>query len=273
MLVCDAQVHSPNPRLQAPVPGLDCEELIQAMDATGVDRAVIVPLEGDSRPSIDVAARAPHRLRVMPLAPVGGESETLTALETMRSQSAVVGIRVSAFAEPTRSLLADDKLDWLFAAASRLGLVIALNTMGDPAKLSRVARRFPDARFLLDHLGLEPFRTYDDLTAAIDQVVLVASCPNVAVKATCVPAAVREAYPFPSLHAPLLRVINAFGPARVFWGSDVTRLPCSYVECKQLFIEALGLAREELEQVMGMGLCEWIGWPPPSSGEIGPNNN
>ena len=32
---------------------------------------------------------------------------------------------------------------------------------------------------------------------------------------------------------------DAFGPDRMFWGTDITRRPCSWRQCVTLFIEEL----------------------------------
>ena len=58
------------------------------------------------------------------------------------------------------------------------------------------------------------------------------------------------------------RLFDAFGPRRTFWGTDLTRMPCTYRECIDLFTDELGwLKGEDLEWVMGRGVCEWLGWP------------
>jgi predicted TIM-barrel fold metal-dependent hydrolase len=138
-----------------------------------------------------------------------------------------------------------------------------MNTMGRPRILGEIAERHPGGRFWLDHLGFEPFHTYDDLTPVTDEVVALARYANVAVKATCAPSGVAEKYPFPSLHEPLRRIIEAFGPQRVFWGSDLTRLPCTYLECKRLFTDELRfLSADDLEWIMGRAICKWLDWPP-----------
>jgi hypothetical protein len=47
----------------------------------------------------------------------------------------------------------------------------------------------------------------------------------------------------------------------MFWGTDITRMPCSYRQCVTFFTEELPwLKGRDLEDVMGRGLCEWIGW-------------
>ena len=52
-------------------------------------------------------------------------------------------------------------------------------------------------------------------------------------------------------------------PRRTFWGTDWSRLPCSYRQGVTMFIEEMPwLKGEDLEWVMGRGVCEWIGWRP-----------
>ena len=56
-------------------------------------------------------------------------------------------------------------------------------------------------------------------------------------------------------------VIIDFGPKRIFWGSDLSRRPCTYRQCVTMFTEEMTwLSNDDLEWIMGRGLCEWIGW-------------
>ena len=72
-------------------------------------------------------------------------------------------------------------------------------------------------------------------------------------------------YPFRSLHTYLHRCFDAFGPERMFWGTDITRMPCSWRQCVTLFTEELPWLKDrDLELVMGEALCNWIGWPLPA---------
>jgi predicted TIM-barrel fold metal-dependent hydrolase len=89
----------------------------------------------------------------------------------------------------------------------------------------------------------------------------LAKFPNVAVKATGVPHYSSEAYPFPKLHAYLRQVFDAFGPHRMFWGTDITKMPCSWRQCVTMFTEELPwLKGRDLELVMGDAVCAWWGW-------------
>jgi predicted TIM-barrel fold metal-dependent hydrolase len=63
------------------------------------------------------------------------------------------------------------------------------------------------------------------------------------------------------LHPYIRRVYDAFGPQRMFWGTDLTRLPCTYREGIAMFTEHLPwLSAADKEWIMGRGVCEWIGW-------------
>lgn len=55
--------------------------------------------------------------------------------------------------------------------------------------------------------------------------------------------------------------IDAFGPRRFFWGTDMTGIPCTYRQAVTLFTEELPwLQGADLELVMGRALCDWLGW-------------
>ena len=58
-------------------------------------------------------------------------------------------------------------------------------------------------------------------------LLALAKFPNVAVKATGAPGYSSEAYPFRSMHDYLRQIYDAFGPQRMFWGTDITKMPCS----------------------------------------------
>jgi len=51
--------------------------------------------------------------------------------------------------------------------------------------------------------------------------------PHVAMKATSAPSYSDQPYPYRDIHDHLRRIYDAFGPARMFWGTDITRMPGS----------------------------------------------
>jgi hypothetical protein len=85
------------------------------------------------------------------------------------------------------------------------------------------------------------------------ELLALAKYPNIAVEATGQIGYAEDVYPFHSFHDHLHRCFDAFGPERMFWGTDITRMP-----------ELPWLKGRDLELVMGEALCNWVGWPLPA---------
>lgn len=70
--------------------------------------------------------------------------------------------------------------------------------------------------------------------------------------------------------APLLqRIYESFGPRRFFWGSDVSRLPCSLRQALEHFLHELPfIAEADKPLVMGGALSRVLRWAEPP--EIAP---
>ena len=93
-------------------------------------------------------------------------------------------------------------------------------------------------------------------------LLALAKRPNVAAKASALPCFSTDPYPYRNIHGYIRQVFEAFGPKRMFWGTDITRLPCTYRQAVTMFTEELPfLSESDKEWVMGKGLCEWLGWP------------
>jgi len=57
------------------------------------------------------------------------------------------------------------------------------------------------------------------------------------------------------------QIVRGDRPRRMFWGTDITRMTCSWRQCITLFTEELPwLTGPDLELVMGRAFCDWIGW-------------
>jgi predicted TIM-barrel fold metal-dependent hydrolase len=178
-----------------------------------------------------------------------------------RSQANMLGVRVAFLRDPNLSLLTGERLEWLWAAAESAKVPIMLLAPGLERQIDRVAAAHPGLRLVLDHCNLDPRVTYEDLAAAVEPLLGLATRPNLAVKASALACWTTDPYPFVALHEPIERVVEAFGPRRVFWGSDLTRLRCTYTEYVRLFTDELPfLNDEDKEWVMGRGLVEWLGW-------------
>ena len=95
-------------------------------------------------------------------------------------------------------------------------------------------------------------------------LLAVAKRPNIAVKATSLPQFTSDNYPYTRIHPYLRRIYDAFGPKRIFWGSDLSHLyhvPCSYSQVVTMFTEEMSwLTEEDKNWIMGHAICEWLGW-------------
>jgi predicted TIM-barrel fold metal-dependent hydrolase len=92
----------------------------------------------------------------------------------------------------------------------------------------------------------------------------MAAYPGVVDKATTRPIYNSDRYPYRNIHPYLRRVYDAFGPKRIFWGSDITRLPGSYRQAVTVITEEMPwLSEENKTWIMGRGICAWLGWPLP----------
>ena len=173
----------------------------------------------------------------------------------------MLGMRFTFHNEHYRHLLTDGSTDWLWPTLEQAGIPIMIIMPDALDHLDRIAAAHPGLKVVIDHVGLSTGqgpRAFDNLP----QVCRLARHPNVAVKASGMPSLSAEPYPFRDLHPHIRTLVDAFGPQRAFWGTDLTRMPCTYYECITLFTEHLPwLQGEDLEWVMGRAICEWLDWP------------
>ena len=85
--------------------------------------------------------------------------------------------------------------------------------------------------------------------------------PNVAAKVSALPCYSTGKYPYKELHDYIRRAYDAFGPKRLFWGTDLSRSPITYRQHVTMFTEEIPwLTSEDKEWIMGRAVCEWLDW-------------
>jgi predicted TIM-barrel fold metal-dependent hydrolase len=267
MLIVDSQVHlwnagTPNP-WHRQISAYSKDELLSEMDEAGVDRAVIVPpmWMGDTNDlALEAAQAHPDRLAVLGRLALD-DPTSRTVLDGWKNQPGMLGLRFT-FSKPEEfEWLTNGSLEWLWAGAERAGLPVMVMISGYLPEVAKIAEAHPDLRLCVDHLGL--VRGAIDAAAFADLPLLLslAAFPNVVVKATSLACYSTEPYPYPNLHPYIRQVYDAFGPARMFWGSDVTRLTCTYRECVTLVTQELDwLSDADKTLIMGGAICDWLGW-------------
>jgi predicted TIM-barrel fold metal-dependent hydrolase len=269
--VVDAQIHLwgsglPSNPSHRQVTRFDAEEAVTLMDQAGVSAAVIHPPSWDPG-SVAMAQRAvadyPGRFAIMGSVSVNRE-DAEASLRAWQPGLAPLGYRLILLHEPARSLVAERQVDWLWHAAEQAGLPMTMLATDSLAALGDVAERFPGLKLTIDHLGgrggLTTLKDAEAMTH-MPELLALARFPNVAVKVTGVPGYARSGYPFKSMHPYLRQIFDAFGPTRMFWGTDISKMPCTWRECITLFTEELAwLSGADLQLVMGDAICQWWGW-------------
>jgi predicted TIM-barrel fold metal-dependent hydrolase len=236
------------------------------MDANGVQRTVCVPptWEGFSNEESLRAARLhPDRFAIMGRIAID-KSESRTLLPQWKNQPGMLGIRMTFHQGRGPLWLENGTADWLWDAAERYDVPVMAFAPQAVPKLGEIAERHPGLRLIIDHMGLSSALRGKPLDGAVDALLKLASLKNVAVKVSALPCYVDESYPFPTLHPLIHRVVDAFGPQRCFWGTDLSHLTCPYKECLRLFTDELKfLSETDKEWILGRGIAEWLNWPLP----------
>jgi predicted TIM-barrel fold metal-dependent hydrolase len=173
----------------------------------------------------------------------------------------MLGLRFTFHRPFLRPLLAEGKVDWLWGEAEKAGVpIMTLALHSDMHLFDRIAERHPGLKLTIDHLALTRGKD-EEAFKDIGNVLALARRPNVAVKASCLPHYTTDGYPYKKLHPHIRRVYDAFGPKRVFWGSDLSRLPCTYRQSLTYMSEEIPwLTATDKEWILGRGVCEWLGW-------------
>jgi predicted TIM-barrel fold metal-dependent hydrolase len=235
------------------------------MDAAGVARVVIVPpsWEGDRNDlALDAAQRHPERCAVMGRLPVE-RPESRPLIADWKRQPGMLGLRFTFHTALQRPWLTDGTAEWVWPAAEQAGIPIMVFVPGSLREIGAIAERHAGLRLVIDHLALPLDRKDDRAFDDLPLLLALARLPNVAVKASALPCYSSQGYPYRNLHSHVRRVYDAFGPRRMFWGTDLTRLPCSYRQAITLFTEELGwLSETDKEWIMGRAVSEWLGWSP-----------
>ena len=270
MQIVDAQIHLwatglPSNKAHIQETSFTAKQAITLMDEAGVHAAIIHPPSWDPK-SHELALAAvndyPNRFAIMGTLPL---NRAISEKEIPSwKNNVVLGLRYTLLEEPHRSWIADGSLDWLWKIAEEEKIPISMLVTDSLVELQNIAERHPELRLTIDHLGGRGGNTTlkdNDAMEHIPNLLKLAKYPNVAVKATGAPGYSGEAYPYPIMQGYLEQIYDAFGPHRIFWGTDITKMPCSWKDCIRMFTEeARWLDENDRALVMGDAICAWWGW-------------
>ena len=273
MLIVDAQVHiwgsgPPTNPSHRQVNVFTRDELLRDMHAAGVDAAILHPPGWDpdgNQVAIDAARQHPDRLAILGHFPLD-QPESRERIKTWKDQPGMLGLRFALLLPHQQAWWTDGTIDWLWPAAEQAGVPVALLASDRLAQVGQVAERHPRLKLTIDHLGRGRGALDAPGFANLSDLLALARYPNVSVKATGAPSYSSEPYPFRNIQPYLRQIYDAFGPRRMFWGTDITRMPVSWRQCVTFFTEELPwLSEPDKELIMGRAACDWFGWPLPGS--------
>jgi len=267
MLIVDSQVHIwENAKMSShhrQIPNYTKDDLLKEMDGAGVTAAIICPpasLYQVNDLAVEAAKAHPDRIAVMGWFQLD-QPEARENVRSWMQRPGMVGYRWAMNQPHQKTWWQDGSMDWLWPEAERLGIPLAFLVTDNMAAFGKVAERHPGLKLMIDHLGRISGSKDDAGFASLPEMLALAKYPNVAVKVSGAPSNSSEAYPWRNIHPYIRQIFDAFGPDRTFWGTDITRLSCTWREAVTMFSEEMPwLKGRDLELVMGRGLCNWVGW-------------
>ncbi|MFV0243958.1 MAG: amidohydrolase family protein [Qingshengfaniella sp.] len=283
MLICDSQIHIwkeetpdrpwiPGARERMKLNGhrlepFTYEEALDEMNGAGVDRVCIVPpsWEGDRVDyGIEASEKYPDRFCVMARITQDDEKEGGAMMRDFATIDAIKGLRLTFHRPQDRNWMIDGTCDWIWPLAEKLGLPLMVHAPIWKTELGKIAERHPDLRIIVDHMGILARSVDDAIGYWVEETADLHVHPNISMKVSAVPGYSTHPYPYDNLTKYVKMAVEKMGPARCHWGTDVTRLieakGITYTQTVEHFTKHMGFTEAELDQIMGKGLCDILGW-------------
>ena len=276
-LVIDAQVHAyerdhPGRPWLGFLHGPDevtGDDMVVAMDEVGVDGALLVSpysmYRYDASYALEVLERHPGRFGLIKPFDPRADDVAEQVGEWARLEG-TVGARIM-LRDPFSVDADDPGLNRILAAGANARIPVNVLCWGNAPLLGGLAKRNPDTRIVLDHLGLrQPFEppAPDDPFGDLPKVVALAEYDNVAIKITGACTLSHEPFPFRDIWEPLARIFDAFGIDRCLWGTDWTRAVnlVTYAEGVDAFRVTEVLSGSDRAALMGGNVARIYDWSP-----------
>ena len=244
-------------------------EMVAAMDSVGVDGAILVSAFSlyryNASYAVEVRNAYPGRFGlVKPVDP--SDPAVAEVIAIWKQTPGTVGIRIMMTREWAGDK-SDPGLDLILREAVRHDFPVNLLCWDNLDAGMALIARHPDARFIIDHLGILQPQTPPAPPkpwAELSKVLELASRQNAVIKISgaCTPS--NMGYPFPDIWDPLARVFDAWGLDRCLWGTDWTRAfaVVDYEQAVEPFRLTDRLTESERATLMGGACARAYGWKP-----------
>jgi predicted TIM-barrel fold metal-dependent hydrolase len=243
------------------------DQMVAAMDAVGVDGAVLVSpfsmYRYDASYAIAVHAAHPSRFRLVK--PIDTTDPAVAdTIADWASTNGTVGIRIMLRDEVSADP-ADPGINRALAAAARASLPVNLMCWGRLEQAAELAARNPNTQLVIDHLGLQqpfeppaPAQPFADLP----KLLALAAHDNIAVKISGACTLSHEPFPYKDIWDPLGHIFDAFGFDRCMWGTDWTRAVglLTYEQGVEAFRVTDRLSDSDRDVLMGATLQQVYNW-------------
>ena len=248
------------------------DQMVAAMDAVGVDGAVLVSpfsMYGyDASYALQVYAAHPGRFGLVK--PVDPSDPSVA--ETIADWAAIkgtIGIRIM-MRDNVSTDPADPGINRVLAAAARHSLAVNLLCWGRQEQAAQLAARNPNTQLVINHLGLQqPFEPPAPAQpwADLPKVLALADYANVAIKISGACTLSHEPFPYKDIWDPLGRIFDAFGFNRCLWGTDWTRAVklLTYEQGVEAFRVTDRLSDSDRAALMGGSLTRVYNWSPSTT--------
>ena len=277
MPIIDSQVHAyeantpKRPWHSVPnwPPHVTGDEMVAAMDKVGVDGAIFISAfslyQYDASYAVEVQRAHPNRMAIVkPVDP--DDPKVADVIADWKKTPGAVGVRIFLRDENPRPPT-DPGFDRILKAAVQHDMPVNFLCWGKLDQGTQLIDRHPNARFILDHLGIlqprvppAPAQPWADLPKVLE----LAKRPNVVIKVSGACTLSKQPYPFPDIWDPLARIFDAWGFERCLWGTDWTRAfaVVNYEQAVKPFLETKRLSETERAMLMGGACAKAYRWKP-----------
>ncbi len=277
MKIIDSQVHTYERNhpgrpwvghLQGP-PEVTGDDMVAAMDAVGVDGALLISpyamYRFDGSYARDVYKKHPKRFGLIkPFDP--NDPAVAEQIAEWAGYDGTVGVRIMLNRDLSTDP-ADPGINRVLAAGARHGMPVNLLAWGRLEQAGGLAARNPNTQVVIDHVGLQqpmeppaPAAPFAD----IEKVLALAAHDNIAIKISGACTLSHQPFPYKDIWDPLARIFDAYGFDRCLWGTDWTRAVglLTYAQGVDAFRVTDRLSDSDRATLMGGALERIYKWAP-----------
>ncbi len=250
-------------------PEVTGDDMVKAMDAVGVDGALLISpyamYRFDGSYALEVQKKHPGRFGLIkPMDPT--DAGVAEKIADWKAKPGTVGIRIMLNRDLSTDP-ADPGINRVLAAGAKHGLPVNILAWGRLDQLGQLAARNPNTEIVLDHIGIQqPFEPPAPQNAFADapKVIALAAHKNVAIKISGACTLSHEKFPYNDIWDPVCRIIDAFGVDRCLWGTDWTRAVAllTYKDGVDSFRQSKRFSETDRAKLMGGSLARVYKWTP-----------